>query len=725
MPIIYDEALKTFYLETSQTSYVFCVQHAGFLQHLYYGKLISREDISDLLPVLRAAPRYDAEGKAFSLDTMPGNEYSTFGLGDYREIALRITYADGSRNNDFKYDSYEILPEKPKLEGLPSLRDGETLLIRMKDGDCELRLYYTVYEQENAIVRHAELQNFGTEQIEINSVMSAELDLWGEDYDAITLGGRYSYERDIVKTPISQGIFSVDSKQGYSSHKTNPFMAIAQKGATEYTGDVYAVNLVYSGSFKASVESTPCGHHDLKMTRMLIGINDFDFSWKLDPGETFTSPEAVYVYSDCGFTKMSQSFHDLYRNYLINPKHVNKHPIVLNSWEGVYFDFDDEKICGLIDKAAMLGVDTFVLDDGWFGNRNDDRTSLGDWYVNENKLKGGLNVLISRCKKQGINFGIWIEPEMISEESELYRAHPDWVIRAGERIYCRERNQCVLDFANPQVVSYIKKVIGDLLENHDISYVKWDMNRPLTEYFSLVLPKDRQKELMHRYVLGVYELAEYLTTRFPDVFFEGCAGGGGRFDPGVLYYFPQIWASDNTDAGAREKIQYGTSLCYPLSAISGHVSVCPCHMNGRTTPIKSRFDIASLCSTGYELNLSELKEEDFAQFRQNVARYKEISDIIYKGDLYRLKSPFESNYFAEIVVSKDKEKAFGVCGIMKIDGLRPAVSIVKFKGLDKTFLYRIKETGKIYRGDILENVGISVGFYSDFATESFTLERVK
>jgi alpha-galactosidase len=594
------------------------------------------------------------------------------------------------------------------------------LIITLSDGKAELKLYYTCYENEDAIVRRAEITNISEEPFKIESIMSAQIDLPMGDLEIITLYGAPWDERNMVRLPLGKGERVIDSKDGSSSHQQNPFVALLSKFSNEEQGEVYGFNLVYSGSYVIKVEESNVG-----TTRLLAGINDFNFSWTLNSQEKFSTPELVFVYSSDGLNKMSQSFHDLYRNYLIPEKYAfAKRPILLNSWESCYFDFDNKKICELIEKAATLGIDTFVLDDGWFGKRNDDKTSLGDWFVNEDKLKGGLDTIISCCQKNGMNFGLWIEPEMISEESNLYREHPDWAIATKDRIYCRQRNQLVLDLSNPKVLEYLKKTIAGLLGKYNISYVKWDMNRTITEYYSMYLPIDKQKELMHRYILGVYELAEYLTSEFSNVFFEGCASGGGRFDPAMLYYFPQFWASDNTDAIARQRIQYGTSLCYPLSAMSGHVSICPNHQTKRSTPLKTRCDIASLCSTGYELNLELISKEDAEAIKMNISRYKEIEDLILCGDLYRIDNPFESEYFAEIVVSKNKEKAFAVCG-KRLYKHRAPIYYFKLKGLKENTYYKIKETSEIYHGSVLLNIGIPVTFKNDFETLSFTLEQEK
>ena len=477
-------------------------------------------------------------------------------------------------------------------------------------------------------------------------------------------------------------------------------MALCEKNTDEYSGEVYGFNLIYSGSYSFKTEIA-----ELDFTRVCGGLNEQDFHWTLAQGESFETPEAVLTYSSEGLNKLSQSFHDLYREYLINPKNVyQKRPVLLNNWESTYFDFDEKKLCDLIEKAKGTGIDTFVLDDGWFGKRNDDWTGLGDWFVNTDKLKGGLTAIIDKCKECGMKFGLWFEPEMISEDSDLFRAHPNWHISTPDLKACKGRNQWILDFANPEVVEYIKTTVGGILKNNDISYVKWDMNRHMSEFYSPYLPVDRQQETAHRYMLGVYELAKYLTETFPNVFFEGCSGGGGRFDPAMLYYFPQIWTSDNSDAASRAYIQYGTSMCYPLSSMSGHISICPNHQNGRVTPMQSRMDMASFCATGYELNLHALTEEDFAKISEHIKFYNDISDLILQGDLYRLLNPFEGNYFSQMVVSKDKSKAVFI--LMKILAkANDSYPYVKLKGLEQDKYYDVEGFG-VFKGDVLMNAGL-------------------
>lgn len=718
MSIIYNDNTKTFYLSNEKCTYAFFVGKGGYLYHLYFGKYIADEDIRYLTNGLQTefAPSYNGE-QYLSLDVLP-QEYPIYGRGDFRETAVLVRTKLGNRITDFRYQSHRIVAKKPQITCMPSLQGEETLIVTLYDkvNSLRLELYYTIYENQSAITRRAVLTNQAKESVNVLKLNSFSLDINRSDFDKVCLQGGWAKERSIDRTALSHGQFEISSTRGSSSHHMNPFFAMCDKWANEDVGEVYGFQLVYSGSYsiKAQVDQ-------LDFTRVGGGINEKDFCWKLGSGEYFETPEAVLVYSDAGFNGMSQEFHRLYRDYLINPNYVHKkRPIVLNNWESTYFDFTTDGLCELIEKAKGTDIDTFVLDDGWFGKRDSDTTGLGDWFVNTDKLQGGLKAVIDKCHECGMKFGLWIEPEMISEDSDLYRAHPDWCIQSPGKIPCKSRNQWVLDFANPTVVEYVKEAIGNILSNHDIAYVKWDMNRNITDCYSTYLGYEHQQEMMHRYILGVYDLAKYLTETFPNVFFEGCSGGGGRFDPAMLAYFPQIWTSDNTDAVSRAYIQYGTSLCYPLSAMSGHVSICPNHQTGRTTPIKTRMDMASFCATGYELNLNQLTWEEFEGIASHIAFYNSISDLILDGDLYRISSPFENNYFAQMVVSQDKEQAVFI--LMKMSAkANDSYPYIKLKGLDADKSYQIDGMG-IYSGRVLMNVGLRFSnVLKDFETITFKL----
>lgn len=718
MAIHFNEQNKTFYLESGDASYVFCVnENFGFLNHLYFGKKIPRDDLSHSIFYIdrghgAALPNH---GRMHSLSVYQ-NECPTYGRTDYRESMIAFCDHRGSRVGDLCYVSHEILDEKPALCGMPSVRGGQTLVVHMKDavsGLC-VALSYTVFENLPVILRHAELENASDKDIMIDRAYSFALDLPDKNFEAITLPGAHLRERFIERTKLSHGVFSIDSKRGVSSSQLNPFMAIVRKNTDENQGDAYGFNFVYSGDFvfKAQIDQ----NEDL---RILGGINDYDFEWLLKPGEKFTTPEMVLVYSDEGLGKMSRTFHDLYRDYLINPRFVKKHrPIVINNWEGTYFDFDTAKLCAIIDKVEGTGIDTFVLDDGWFGVRNHDRSGLGDWFVNLDKLPQGLTPIIEHAHKKGMKFGLWFEPEMVNMDSDLYRAHPDWIIHVDGIEPCPGRDQHLLDFTRKEVRDYIIQSVSKILKENDIDYVKWDMNRTLTENYSISLGK-RSKETHHRYVLGLYEVCEALVNGFPHVFFEGCASGGCRFDPGMLYYFPQIWTSDDSDAYLRTIIQYGTSVCYPLSTMSCHVSACPNHQCGRVTPFESRADIAHLGATGYELDTTKTSPEELALVKEQVDAYKDMQDLVIHGDLYRLNNPLEENLFAEIIVSKDKTRAH--LTLMRPISIPNGEAIRVYpKGLDESKTYFIPELNLTLSGATIMRLGLIVGVRAaDFVTKTY------
>lgn len=721
--IRFDEMLKTFYLNTEHTTYAFKITEHGFLKQLHYG---GKAD-GDLEYIaedrgISFGPNFFSAKENQTLDTMP-NEYAGFGIGDFRTPAYMIKDQDGSVLTDFRYKSHEIIKEKPLPNGLPVFRgeDSETLIVRLKDdiNGMGLALYYTVYEKYDAITRRAELINSGRTTKKIKKAASLCLDLLSDDKEVISFQGAWANERNVRRQPID-AVQRFASRRGASSHQMNPFLIILDKNACEDCGNVYAIGLVYSGSFAITTESDQTGR-----LRIVAGLNEENFCWKLGSGESFSTPEAILVYTEKGVGNLSHCLHDIIRERLIPERFAfQPRPIVLNSWEGVYFKFTTEALLPIIEKAAACGVDTFVLDDGWFGVRNSDSGGLGDWYVNEEKLKGGLKPVIDKCKECGMKFGLWFEPEMISPTSELYKKHPDWAIKHDKKVPCTSRNQYVLDFSNPETVEYIKKSVSAILSDNDISYVKWDFNRHITENYSMNLPADRQGEVTHRFMLGVYELCRYLAEKFPNVLFEGCSGGGGRFDLGMLAYFPQIWTSDNTDACARMRIQHGTSFCYPLSAMSGHVSVCPNHQTGRTTPYQTRCDIASLCTTGYEFNANLLSDEEIEATRQNIARYKKLSDLVLKGDLYRLEDPTIGNYFGQMIVSKDKKSAFVVLA-KKLSVCNDKRKITRLKGLDEDTVYVLNE-GEAHSGKTLMNVGLPYPECTvDFQTFAYWLESRK
>ncbi len=704
MAIYFDEKIKTFYLESKNLTYAFCVNQFGFLQHLYYGKRIAREDLTYVeYKVYRGHGSNNVGGGRDTTFNSYAVECSTYGRSDYRESMLACNF-DGVRVCDLRYDGYSIYKSKPELEGMPSVKGKETLAITLVDDLHKMRvvLYYTVFEDLPVILRHSEIFNDGDRAFTIDRAYSFNVDMPDKNWEVITLPGAHVRERFMERTKLSHGIFSVDSKRGVSSGQMNPFIALVRKNTDENIGEAYGYNLCYSGDFvfKTQIEQ-------IEEVRILGGINDYDFSWELSPSDKFTTPEVVMVYSDEGLGGMSRIYHDLYRKYLINPRFVQEvRPIVINNWEATYMDFDTKKLCEIVDSVDNTGIDTFVLDDGWFGARDNDLAGLGDWVVNTKKID--LSKVISYTHEKGLKFGLWFEPEMVNEDSDLFRSHPDWAIHVDGLVPCTGRSQLVLDLSRKEVRDYIVDSVSKILTDYPIDYVKWDMNRSLTDNYSLSLG-GRGKELHHRYVLGLYDICERLVNGFPKVFFEGCASGGCRFDAAMLYYFPQIWTSDDTDAYMRTIIQYGTSLCYPLSSMSCHVSVVPNHQSGRITPFSSRADVASLGAFGYELDTTKLSEKEKEEVKEQVKNYKEIQNLVLQGDLYRLNNPLEENLFAEMVVAKDKSQGV-LIALQPIYVPNDKAIIVYPKGLDKEKNYYIPELDLTRRGSVLMQVGLLCKF---------------
>lgn len=720
--ICFDKSTNTFYLESKDVTYAFGISKFGFLNHLYYGKRISREDLSySVYHVDRGHGSNIANAARHESLNVYGNECPAFGRSDYRQSMIALCDKKGVRVGDWKYVSHHIVEEKPELKGMPSVRGKETLVVKVRDErmQAEIDLFYTVFEDLPVILRHMEVHNQGNESLQLDRAFSFCVDMPDSKWDAITLPGAHLRERFMERTSLTHGTFSVESKRGVSSGQMNPFMAIARRNADEEQGEVYGFNLVYSGDFtiKAEIEQN-------EELRIVGGVNDYDFAWEVRPGEVFVTPEVVMVYSQNGLGAMSRAFHDLYRDYLVNPRFSKKpRPIVINNWEATYMDFDTEKLCTIIESVKNTGIDTFVLDDGWFGVRNHDRSGLGDWFVNMDKLPQGLKPIIDCAHENGMKFGLWFEPEMVNPDSDLYRKHPDWAIHAPGLTPCTGRDQFILDLSRDEVCEYIIESVSKVLRENDIDYVKWDMNRTLTDNYSVSLGKN-SKELHHRYVLGLYRICEAIVNGFPEVFFEGCASGGCRFDPAMLYYFPQIWTSDDSDAYLRTIIQYGTSLCYPLATQSCHVSVCPNHQSGRVTPFASRGDIAHLGATGYELDTSKCSEEEITQIKEQVREYRDMQDLILYGDLYRLNNPLEENLFCEMLVSKNQEKAH-ITLMQPIHIPNGKAIRIYPRGLHPDKVYRVSELGLERHGGTLMNLGILVQLpLGDFVTKTYRLEQV-
>ncbi|MBP5209691.1 MAG: alpha-galactosidase, partial [Clostridia bacterium] len=698
----------TFFLEGKDLSYGFFINHTGFPEHLYSGGRIDR----DVLLYTRSSgghssvatpPGEDTQGaqRLFSYHQF-SPEISFFGTGDYREPTVHAETVRGDRLTRLLYAGHEILPQKPKIDGMPSLSGGETLRLHLADPDGGLAadLYYTVYDDCSVVARRAVYHNRGAERLILHRAWSFAMGLCGSDYEALTLPGNWASERSVERAPLRRGVFSVDSKRTSSSATLNPFLAVVSPDATEDAGRAWGFSLVYSSSFVLKAEVASTGE-----TVVSGGINDFDFSWVLEPGERLETPECVIAVSEEGLGGMSRALHDAWREHLIPAKWAKTpRPVLINNWEATYFGFDFDRLKAIIDAVADTGIDTFVLDDGWFGKRDNDRSGLGDWTVNENKLKGGLGALIDYLKTKGMKFGLWFEPEMVSEDSDLFRAHPDYAIGLPDRARCYSRHQLMLDLTRAEVRDYIVDSVNRILDAYDISYVKWDYNRNVTDSYSIGLPPERQSEFAHRYALGLYEIFDRIVDAHPDVFFEGCASGGARFDPGVLAYFPQIWTSDNSDAEDRTAIQYGTSIVYPLSTMSCHVSICPNHQTGRTTSFATRADVAHLGATGYELDATVMTDEERAAVRAQIEDYRAMEDLVLSGDAYRLGSP-DDNVFGVMLVSRDKSRARMTC-YRRLGGPRHGDPVrLCARGLDPAKRYYVPELGLILGGRTLARVG--------------------
>ena len=650
MSIHYSETDRTFTLHTAVSSYQMKVDDRGVLLHTWFGADAGDADASGRICYADrgfSGNPSDAADRTYSLDSLP-QEYPTAGTGDYRVPALSVQRADGAVSCDLRYESHCICKGKYALEGLPALFDGqqdaETLEIVLKDRFSALyvHLYYGVFPAAGVITRAARIENRGAGAVTLRRAASLALDLDGCGYDLLHFYGRHAMERIPERTALPHGVFRIGSSRGTSSHQHNPFTVLAGRDTSEDSGACIGIALLYSGGFALEAEVD-----QLNQTRVVLGIDDTDFGWVLEQGEAFVTPEVCLSYSSEGFTALSQRIHAAYSSCLIRSPWKDKmRPVIINNWEATYFGFDAEKILSIARQAAVLGVDMLVLDDGWFGKRDDDCTSLGDWVPNEKKLGCTLAQLVDRVKAEGLAFGIWFEPEAVSEDSALYRAHPDWALHIPGRDPIRSRSQLVLDFSRPEVVEEIERQMFAVLDSADIRYVKWDMNRSLADVYSTALPAARQGEVRHRYVLGLYRLMEDLLARYPELLLEGCSGGGGRFDAGMLYYAPQIWCSDDTDAVARTTIQYGTSFGYPMSAISAHVSVCPNHQNGRVTPLKTRGITAMQGTFGYEMDLSRLSEAEKQLVKVQVERFHAHWKLFQFGRYYRLTGPAPRRFAA-------------------------------------------------------------------------------
>ena len=729
MAIVYDASSKTFNLSTSKTSYVLKVLDSNHVAHVYWGKKIKAKNLDYVLrsknwgSFLTNTDNIDD----FMLEMTP-QEYPGYGSTDLRTPAVELQFSDGTSATDFRYESHNIYAGKNKLNNLPATyvedeNEAMTLELTLVDSlkNVKLILSYSVFEEFDAITRSVKIINESNEDVNINRVLSANVDFRDSDYELLQLSGAWARERHIIRKEIRSGSQSIGSRRGSSSHAQNPFMALVRKDTTEQHGEVYGFSLIYSGNFLANVEVDM-----YENARAQIGINPFDFTWLLKSKEEFTAPEAVLVYSNEGLTGMSHIYNCLYGKRLCRGKYRDEvRPILINNWEATYFDFNETKIKEIAREATNLGMELFVLDDGWFGKRDDDNSSLGDWFVNEEKLKGGLNKLATEINEMGLQFGLWFEPEMVSPISELYKEHPDWCIHIPGRNRSEARRQLILDYSREDVCNYIIEKISEVLSSAPISYVKWDMNRNMSEIGSAKLPANRQREVAHRYILGLYKVLEEITTRFPDVLFESCSGGGGRFDPGMLYYMPQTWTSDNTDAIERLKIQFGTSMVYPNASIGCHVSAVPNHQVDRITPIETRGVVAMSGNFGYELDITKLPESEKEIIKEQVKLYKEIRETIQFGKCYRLSSPFENNDVAWMFISKDCEEII-VSFVRTLAKPNSKFISLKLVGLDESSKYEILGENIIVGGDELMNIGLNVPeLKGDYQAKMWRLKKVK
>ena len=718
MAIRYIENDRAFYLSGGEVSYVLKIDDAGKLMNLYWGKRVADGAVKYI-------PQCYPGGASFELQTnyLP-HELPTRGTGWYGTPAVGALNAQGNDVVALTYVSHEIYAGKKPLAGLPATyveddSEAMSLEILMEDvlTGLKVKAVYSVYEKTGAITRSLNIVNSGEGDIRLNHVMAASVPMYGRDYDIVHLKGAWARERRPVRAALGEGEYRIYSQRGASGHEENPFVALCEKHATEFVGGVWAMNFVYSGSFLAGA-----GVDNFDNTRMFMGMNPDTFGWLLKSGECFQSPEAVMVYSDNGLNGMSHIFHELYRTRLVRGQWRDKvRPVLINNWEATYFQFNEDKIMEIARRAKDIGVELFVLDDGWFGKRDSDNCSLGDWVVDKKKLPNGINGIADKINALGLKFGLWFEPEMISPDSDLYRAHPDWCLHVDGRARTEARQQLILDVSRKDVQDYIIEAVSSVLKSANIGYVKWDMNRNMTEHFSALQTPERQMETQHRYMLGLYRVMDEITSAFPEVLFESCSGGGGRFDAGILYYMPQTWTSDDTDAIERLTIQYGTSFVYPASAMGAHVSAVPNHQTGRMTSMRMRGNVAMGGNFGFELDLSKLSDEDIATAKQLVEEIKEVRELTQKGVFTRLISPLEGRYCAWQFASEDGSEVMA-CVYQVLVRPNTAPIRVKFCGLDAEADYADAE-GNVYNGGVLMNMGMWIKFKGDFDSKVIRLKK--
>lgn len=718
-----------FHLSNDRISYALHLLNGTHPSHLYWGKKIRSASLARI-PQYRMrssfSPTPYVDQQKLSFDAVQ-LEYPGYGSGDFRHPAYQVELANGTTVTEAVYQGHRIITGKPQLPGLPATyveqdSEAETLEMELKDAVSGLVmvLAYTIFADHDVITRSVRFKNEGASALKLLRALSVSVDFPRSNYELLHLSGAWTRERMVHRRALAPGMQGVESRRGSSSHNQNPFIALLSEGADEDHGEVYGFSLVYSGNFTAQAEV-----EQYATTRVTMGINPFDFTWLLEPGESFQTPEAVMVYSSAGLGEMSRTYHKLYQSRLARGQFRDaERPVLVNNWEATYFNFTADKIESIAKVGKELGIEMFVLDDGWFGKRDSDNCSLGDWYVDRNKLPQGLEDLVGRVRRLDMRFGLWFEPEMVSPDSDLYRAHPDWCLHVPDRRRTEARQQLILDFSRQDVCEAIYTMVADILRSAPITYVKWDMNRNMTEIGSALLPANRQRETAHRYMLGLYSVLERITTEFPHILFESCSGGGGRFDPGMLHYMPQTWTSDNTDAITRLKIQYGTSMVYPAVAMGAHVSAVPNHQVKRMTSLDMRGHVAMSGNFGYELDLTEFSEAEKVAVSQQVALYKQIRPVVQFGLMYRLLSPFEGNETAWMFVSPDQTEA--VVFYYRVLATPNEVLVwLPLKGLNAEYDYTVEGSQDRLGGDYLMHAGLSVPDLSgDYQSAFWHLKKI-
>lgn len=732
MSINYKEETKIFTLETRQATYQMQIGKFGHLFHVYYGNKIGKAEVDYLVRGADAGfsgncyEAYLEDERTYSLDEFK-QEYPTFGSADFRSSCLAVEYQNGSQTTELRYKTHRIYKGKYALQGLPAMwgseEEWETLEITLLDAHypVEVTLLYGVLPEYDIITRAVKITNHMNDKIILNRALSTCVDLQDHAYDLLSFYGKHNMERSLMRRPICHGKQAVDSVRGTSSHQQNPFAILCDHTATEDYGNCYGFSFVYSGNFLAEVEVD-----QYEQTRMVMGIHPTGFRYTVESGDTFTAPEVVCAYSRDGLGTLSRNYHKAFRNHLVKSQFAKKRrPILINNWEATTFDFNEDKLLAIAKEAKELGVEMLVMDDGWFGKRNNDMSGLGDWFVNTKKLPQGVKGIAEKVNQLDMKFGIWVEPEMVNEDSDLYRTHPDWCFQIPTRKGVYSRAQLVLDMGRQEVRDYLFTAIGAVLDSANIAYVKWDMNRHLTDVWSGNLPAERQGEVYHRYVLGLYELVDRFVTKYPQILFEGCSGGGGRFDAGWLYYMPQSWCSDDTDAIERIHIQHGTSFGYPVSAMGSHVSVAPNQQTGRFTPLHTRGVVAMAGTFGYELDITHMTNEEKELVKEQIKEFKYHYDTIQYGDYYRLTNPEENNrYAAWQFVSEDKKKSLLSVVILHATA-NAAFLTIKAKGLQAERVYHIAELDITTTGAALMYAGIPIPREKgDYIAFNFTIEEM-